>query len=70
MDDEPEASDGQPRVERKSSPDGVVDGMHFELALTPGEVRAYDWETPIQEEAEMNKQLEALVARADEIKER
>jgi len=49
--------------------DGVTDGMHFELALTPDEVRAYDWETQIQEEAEMNKQLEALVARAAEIKE-
>jgi hypothetical protein len=28
--------------------DGVVDGMHFELALTPEQVRAYDWETQIQ----------------------
>ena len=46
-----------------------MDGMHFELALTPEQVRAYDWETQIQEEAEMNKQLEALVTRADEIKE-
>lgn len=49
--------------------EGVVDGMHFELALTPDEVRGYDWETQIREEAEVNKQLEALVAKADEIKE-
>jgi hypothetical protein len=43
--------------------------MRFELALTPEEVRAYDWETHIREEAQMNKQLEAPVARADENKE-
>jgi hypothetical protein len=43
--------------------------MHFELALTPDEVRGYDWERQIREEAEVNKQLEALVAKADEIKE-
>jgi hypothetical protein len=47
---------------------GNVDGMHFELALTPEEVQGYDWQTQIDKEAAVNKQLEALVAQAADIK--
>lgn len=36
---------------------GVVDGMHFELSLTPTEVRAYDWDAAIAKEEQMNKEL-------------
>lgn len=37
---------------------GTVDAMHFELALTPAEVRSYPWAKAIEKEAEMNKELE------------
>jgi len=38
---------------------GVVDGMHFELALTPTEAANYNWDKLIWKEGEMNKRLEA-----------
>lgn len=47
---------------------GVVDGMHFELALSPAEVRAYEWDKAIAEEVAMNKQLQALVEQAPGIR--
>jgi len=41
--------------------DGVVDGMHFELALTPAQCRAYDWEAAIAEEVAVNKEIQAAI---------
>lgn len=41
--------------------DGVVDGMHFELALTPAETQAYDWKAAIAEEDAMNKEIQAAI---------
>ncbi len=38
---------------------GTVDPMHFELALTPAEVRAYDWRRAIRREERMNAELKA-----------
>lgn len=47
---------------------GVVDGMHLELALSLDEVRDYDWKRAIEEEARVNKRLEALLAQSADIK--
>lgn len=38
---------------------GSIDPMHFELALTPSEVRAYDWARAIRQEERMNRELKA-----------
>jgi len=49
---------------------GVVDAMHFELALTPAEVRAYDWGRAIREEEEMNKRLEEAAEFVERLRDR
>lgn len=40
---------------------GIVDGMHFELALSPAQVRAYDWSAAVTREVAVNKELQAAV---------
>lgn len=47
---------------------GVVDGMHFELSVTPAEARAYDWDKAIAKEEEMNKRLEAAATFVEELR--
>jgi hypothetical protein len=67
--DEPEAGNGESRKNGQVIRDSVVDGMHFRARPHARRGPGVRLGTQIQEEAEMNKQLEALVARADEIKE-
>jgi hypothetical protein len=40
---------------------GTVDPMHFELALSPEEVRRYDWAGALREVMEVNQKLEQAV---------
>lgn len=47
---------------------GVVDGMHFELALTPDEVRRYDWNRVIDQEEAMNEKLKAAADFTEELR--
>ncbi len=48
---------------------GVVDGMHFELALSPAECRTFDWGRAIRKEEEMNKDLQAAAEFVAELRE-
>ena len=47
---------------------GVVDGMHFELALSPAEVKAYDWRALIEEEEAVNKQMQDAIRFVDRLR--